>query len=79
MDSRGMGLISYALIRSEVEIQLETWGEDHYLLYVKDPLMRETSIRLNRDAARHLAQDILNHIKFMEEKEAKERASTKVD
>ena len=72
MDSRGMGLISYALIRSEVEIQLETCGEDHYLLYVKDTLMRETSIRLNRDAARHLAQDILNHIKFMEEKEAKE-------
>lgn len=72
MDSRGMGLISYALIRSEVEIQLETSGEDHYILYVKDTLMRETSIRLNRDAARHLAQDILNHIKFMEEKEAKE-------
>ena len=79
MDSKGMGLVSYALIRSEVEIQLETCGEDHYILYVKDTLMRETSIRLNRDAARHLAQDILNHIKFMEEKEAKERASTKVD
>lgn len=71
MDSKGMGLISYALIRSEVEIQLETCGEDHYILYVKDAQMRETSIRLNRDAARHLAQDILNHIKFMEEKEAK--------
>lgn len=71
LDSKGMGLVSYALVRSEVEIQLETCGEDHYLLYVKDPLMRETSIRLNRDAARHLAQDILNHIKFMEEREVK--------
>lgn len=71
MDSKGMGLVSYALIRSEVEIQLETCGEDHYILYVKDPLMREISIRLNRDAARHLAQDILNHIKFMEEREVK--------
>lgn len=71
MDSRGIGIISYAIIRSEVEIQLETSGEDHYILYVKDPLMRETSIRLSRDAARHLAQDILNHIKFMEEREVK--------
>lgn len=72
MDSRGVGIVSYALIRSEVVIQLETCGEDHYLLYVKDANMHETSICLNRDAARHLAQDILNHIKFMEEKEAKE-------
>lgn len=72
MDSKGMGLVSYALVRSEVVIQLETCGEDHYLLYVKDANMHETSICLNRDAARHLAQDILNHIKFMEEKGRKE-------
>ena len=72
MDSKGMGLVSYALIRSEVEIQLETCGKDHYLLYTEDAQMRETLICLSRDTARHLAQDILNHIKFMEEKEAKE-------
>ena len=72
MNTRGMGVISYSLIKSEGVIQLETCGEDHYLLYVKDTLMRETSIRLNRDAARHLAQDILHHIEFMEEKGRKE-------
>lgn len=71
MDSKGMGLVSYALIRSEVEIQLEACGEDHYLLYVEDAQMRETLICLSRDTARHLAQDILHHIEIMEEKEAK--------
>lgn len=72
MNSRGMRVISYSFIQSEGVIQLESYDEDHYLLYVKDTLMRETSILLSRDTARHLAQDILNHIKFMEEKEAKE-------
>lgn len=71
MNSRGMRVISYSFIQSEGVIQLESYDKDHYLLYVKDTLMRETSILLSRDTARHLAQDILNHIKFMEEKEAK--------
>ena len=71
MNTRGMGVISYSLIKSEGVIQLETCGEDHYLLFTQDANMRETLICLSRDTARHLAQDILNHIKFMEEKEAK--------
>lgn len=72
MNSRGMGVISYTLIKSEGVIQLETCGENHYLLYTKDVQMRETLICLSRDTARHLAQDILHHIGFMEEKERKE-------
>ena len=72
MNSRGMGVISYSLIRSEGVIQLETCGENHYLLYTKDVQMRETLICLSRDTARHLAQDILHHIEIMEEKGRKE-------
>lgn len=72
MNSRGMGVISYSLIKSEGVIQLETCGENHYLLYVKDAQMRETLICLSRDTARHLAQDILHHIEIMEEKGRKE-------
>lgn len=72
MNSRGMGVISYSLIQSEGVIQLETCGGNHYLLYVEDAQMRETLICLSRDTARHLAQDILNHIGLMEEKERKE-------
>lgn len=72
MDSRGMGVVSYSLFHSEYVIQLETCGGNHYVLYTKDTQERETWICLSRDTARHLAQDILNHIKFMEEKEAKE-------
>lgn len=72
MNSRGMGVISYSLIQSEGVIQLETCGGNHYLLYVEDAQMRETLICLSRDTARHLAQDILNHIEIMEEKERKE-------
>ena len=72
MNSRGMGVISYSLIKSEGVIQLETCGENHYLLYVEDAQMRETLICLSRDTARHLAQDILNHIELMEAKERKE-------
>lgn len=72
MNSRGMGVISYSIIKSEGVIQLETCGKDHYLLYTKDAQMRETLICLSRDTARHLAQDILNHIGLMEEKERKE-------
>lgn len=68
MNSRGMGVISYSLIQSEGVIQLETCCEDHYLLYTQDANMRETLICLSRDTARHLAQDILHHIEFMEEK-----------
>ena len=51
---------------------METCGGNHYLLYVEDAQMRETLICLSRDTARHLAQDILNHIGLMEEKERKE-------
>lgn len=72
MNSRGMGVISYSLIQSEGVIQLETCGEDHYLLFTQDANMRETLICLSRDTARHLAQDILHHIEIMEEKERKE-------
>ena len=72
MNSRGMGVISYSLIESQGVVQLETCGEDHYLLYVKDAQMRKTLICLSRDTARHLAQDILHHIEFMEEKGRKE-------
>lgn len=72
MNSRGMGVISYSLIKSEGVIQLETCGENHYLLYVEDAQMRETLICLSRDTARHLAQDILHHIEIMEEKGRKE-------
>ena len=72
MNSRGMGVISYSLIKSEGVIQLETCGGNHYLLYTKDAQMRETLICLSRDTAHHLAQDILNHIGLMEEKERKE-------
>lgn len=72
MNSRGMGVISYSLIKSEGVIQLETCGGNHYLLYTQDTQMRETLICLSRDTARHLAQDILHHIEFMEEKERKE-------
>lgn len=72
MNTRGMGVISYSLIKSEGVIQLETCGEDHYLLFTQDANMRETLICLSRDTARHLAQDILHHIEFMEEKGRKE-------
>lgn len=72
MNSRGMGVISYSLIKSEGVIQLETCGEDHYLLYTQDANIRETLICLSRDTARHLAQDILHHIEIMEEKGRKE-------
>lgn len=72
MNSRGMGVISYSLIKSEGVIQLETCGENHYLLYVEDAQMRETLICLSRDTARHLAQDILHHIEIMEDKGRKE-------
>lgn len=72
MNSRGMGVISYSLIKSEGVIQLETCGEDHYLLYTQDANMRETLICLSRDTACHLAQDILHHIEIMEEKGRKE-------
>lgn len=72
MNSRGMGVISYSLIKSEGVIQLETCGENHYLLYTQDANMRETLICLSRDTARHLAQDILHHIEIMEEKGRKE-------
>ena len=67
MNSKGMGVISYSLIKSEGVVQLETCGQDHYLLYTKDSQMRETLICISRDTARHLAQDILHHIEFMEE------------
>ena len=72
MNTRGMGVISYSLIKSEGVIQLETCGEDHYLLFTQDANMRETLICLSRDTARHLAQDILHHIEIMEEKGRKE-------
>lgn len=72
MNSRGMGVISYSLIESQGVVQLETCGEDHYLLYTEDANMRKTLICLSRDTARHLAQDILHHIEIMEEKERKE-------
>lgn len=72
MNSRGMGVISYSLIESKGVVQLETCGKDHYLLYTEDAQMRKTLICLSRDTARHLAQDILHHIEFMEEKERKE-------
>lgn len=72
MNSRGMGVISYSLIESQGVVQLETCGEDHYLLYTEDANMRKTLICLSRATARHLAQDILNHIEFMEEKRSKE-------
>lgn len=72
MNTRGMGVISYSLIKSEGVIQLETCGKDHYLLYIEDAQMRETLICLSRDTARHLAQDILHHIEIMEEKGRKE-------
>lgn len=39
---------------------------------MNDANMRETLICLSRDTARHLAQDILHHIEFMEEKGRKE-------
>ena len=55
MNTRGMGVISYSLIKSEGVIQLETCGEDHYLLFTQDANMRETLICLSRDTARHLA------------------------
>jgi hypothetical protein len=67
-----MGVISYSLIQSEGVIQLETCGEDHYLLFTQDANMRKTLICLSRATARHLAQDILNHIGLMEEKGRKE-------
>ena len=72
MNSRGIGVISYSLVKSQGVVQLETCGEEHYLLYTKDAQMRETLICLSRDTARHIAQDILHHIEFMEEKERKE-------
>ena len=72
MNSRGMGVISYSLIESQNVVQLETCGKDHYLLCTEDAQMRETLICLSRDTARHLAQDILHHIEFMEEKGRKE-------
>ena len=67
MNSKGMGVISYSLIKSEGVLQLETCGKDHYLLYTEDSLKRKTLICISRDTARHLAQDILHHIEFMEE------------
>ena len=72
MNSKGIGVICYHLIKSEGVVQLETCGPAHYLLYIEDTQMREALICISRDTARHLAQDILRHIEFMENRKEEE-------
>ena len=72
MNSRGIGVISYSLVKSNGVVQVETCGPQHYLLYVEDEHGKTAQIALSRATARSIAKDILNHIEFMEEKERKE-------
>ena len=63
--------VFYYTSSKDAEIQLESCGPDHYILFVKDPKTKErwSIVSIPRKKAAELAKAILEHIEHTEEKD----------
>ena len=63
--------VFYYTRSKDAEIQLESCGPNHYILFVKDPKTTErwSIVSMPRKKAAELAKAILEHIEYTEEKE----------